>query len=243
MGMTSNLLVADSGTHEGRNRLVNFSDRDEAWEFIKLRRDDELKLRIDLTSEDGYSFEYRDGSEIMVDRTVDDMDQLYHDWRSQMPPVADILNLLMQELTNPDFYSDENVVEELMSDIYSDLEKIGLYGTDAKVTRDLLEDLARDMYNYLSYALTESRLVSDLVVWEFLHVKAAHIENGKLYITARIYVEGLRDLDYMDERSDVDFVEIVDEIWKLFIKSDETRARREDYRRNGSGRLARELLS
>ncbi len=243
MGMSSNLLVAGSQGLDGRSKHGNFTDREDAWGFIGIRRNDELKLRIDLTSEDGYSFEYRDGSEIMVDRTVDDMDQLYYDWKYQMPPIADILNLLMQELTNPDFYSDENVVEELMSDIYSDLEKIGLYGSDAQVTKELLEDLARDMYNYFSYSLTESRLVSDIAVWEFLHVNEAHIENGKLYITARIYVEGLRDLDYMDERTDVDFVEIVNEICKLFIKSDETRARREDYRRNGSGRLARELLS
>lgn len=239
--MDSSLLIA--GRSRDNAEPHEIVSRDDAWAFIKGYTDAHLKLRIDLQEEDGYDYEYRDGGEIMIDRSVDDMISLYYNWEPQLPGLTDILNVVMADLTDPDMYSDENVIEELMSDIYEVLERINLTGKDLRFTKDMLEELVSDMYNYFGYALTFCKLIKDEKVWEFLRVTKAHMENGKLYITARIYVEGLRDLDYMNERSDVDFVEVADEIRKLFILSNETRARREIHHRDRDRGLVRRLIA
>lgn len=243
MGMNSNLLIADDNIPSDAD-LGEINSREDAWAFIDARRGQELKLRVNLIGEDGYDFEYRDGAEIMIDRSVDSMTELYYEWEGQMPHLIDILNLIMRDFTNPDMCSDENIIEELMGRRWSrELENLDLSSEDLRVTKELLQDLARDMYNYIAYALTFCNIVEEEKVWEFLHVEDAHMRSGKLYIVARIYVEGLRDLDYMDERTDVDLVEIVNDIRDLFILSEESRAQRKIYDRDRSRGLAERLLS
>ena len=240
MDMGSSLLIAEDDKTAAD---FNIKNRSSAWAFIDAMKDSTVKLRVNLIGEDGYDFEYRDGGEIMIDRTVDQMEETLDHWKEQLPPLVDILNYIMADFTNPIYSSDQNIVEDLLGDLDENIEALDLTDIDHRFTRELLEELVRDMYNYIAFAFTYCRLVDEEQLWEFLKVIDAHIRNGKLYITAQIYVDGLRDLDFMDERTDIDFVEIVNGIRGLFVLANESRTNREIYDRDRKMGLARRLLS
>lgn len=224
------------------NDLSKITNRQDAWLFIDRLRDAQAKLRLDLTHEDGSDFEYYGYEQILIDNNAYEMIESFYHWENEMPPLINILNLVMGDFTGPDSCSDQNIIEELMENVDLELSKTGMPDDEIDSAVELLNDLARDMYNYLTYTLVHFSLIEDFKIWEFLTCKKAHMTDGKLYMTVQIYVDALRDLDFMDERTDVDFVEVVNGIQKIFVASESRRRGREVYRRTGEGGLASRLL-
>lgn len=237
--MTSDILLSN-GTAITKNKI---SSREEAWSFISGWKNIPIKLRLDLTNEDGSDFEYHGFEQILVEGNVDDMVGLYYHWKAVMPNLIDILNLIMTDFSTPDSCSDQNIIDDQMGNLDNLLRTMGIEEDEFDDTAELLNDLARDLYNYLTYTLYHFKLIDETKTWEFLTCKEAKINDGKLYMTVQIYVDALRDLDYMDERTDISFVEIVNEIQKLFTVSESRRRDREVYNRSRDGRLIDRLLS
>ncbi len=195
--------------------------REDAWIFIDQYRDNPIKLRINLLDEAEEEFYYVDGEPILMEGNLFNMFELIEQYRDILPSITDLINITMQDVASPERFSDENIVEELMGNVDVELENAGYRGEELDEMVDILNDLVRDFYNYVGFALVETRLVNDEKMWEFLKCTKAHFDSGKLYITAILYVDELKDLDLMDERSDVDFVEVVDEMRKLLGASTE----------------------
>ena len=221
----------------------NIETREDAWAFIKRNRGKPIKLRINLTEEDGEDFEYANYETILLEGNSTDMAEMFKHYHEAMPPLVDIINLILHDIGSEDLCSDENIIEELMGNIDIGLSNMGYRGSELDAQEELLNDLARDMYNYIMYALVENRNVADDKVWEFLECKDAEIVEGKLYIQCQIYVEQLKDLDFMDERADVDFVEVVDELSKLLIATEDRNISRLVHSRHGNDRLFRGLVA
>lgn len=219
------------------------SNREEAWAFIKEFSGRQLKFRIDLTEEDGEDYMYYGDEDIMVDRTAYEMQELYYNWIPQMPMLKDIVGIIIADISQPDACSDENFIDCFSKEIDDAIRALDLSVEDYKVTIELLEDLGRDMYNYLSFAIANTMMVPDECVWEYLKCGEARMVNDKLYITLTIYEEYIRELDYLDERPSVDFVEVTNEIRKLFERTIDHAREREVYHRSRDGGLTTRLLA
>lgn len=223
--------------------ISDINSREEAWAFIKEFSGRQLKLRINLTEEDGENFMYYGDEDIMVDRTACEMQELYYNWVPQMPMLKDIIEIVIADISEPDACSDENFMDRFSTEIDDAIRALDLSKDDYRVTIELLEDLGRDMYNYLSYAIANTKIVSDECVWEYLKCGEARMTNDKLYITLTIYEEYIRELDYLDERPSVDFIEVTNEIRKLFDKTISHAREREVYHRGRDGGLVSRLLT
>lgn len=223
-----------------RNEITN---HEQARYFVQSMKGKEVKICVNMQDEAGYDFDHNDGQEIMHDRSVDSMEELFYNWVNTLPSLPDILNYIMNDFTNPDYCSDQNIVEDLFDKVDDLLGSTDLTGDDHTITLNILEDLVRDMYNYIAHTLIRCTIVKNEQVWEFINVVDAHMDLGKLYMTVRIYVDGLNDLDFMDERSDVGYVEIVDELKNLFVRCEEDKMRRKVYRGNRDGGLVGRLTS
>lgn len=224
------------------NNSSKINNRQDAWLFIDRAKNEPIKLRLNLAHEDGADFEYHGYEQILIDGSSNDMVESYYHWSNALPPLCTILNLVMEDFTGPDSCSDQNIVDEFEAVVEEEIHSMGLDENEADLTLELLLDLLRDMYNYLTYSLVHFSLIDDYKIWEFLTCKEARMTDGKLYMTVQIYVDSLRDLDFMEERTDVDFVEVVDGLQQIFITSESKRRDREIYRRSRERGLASRLL-
>lgn len=245
--MTSRLLGEE---------LDGLRNRSDVWHFVNSHRDVQLKLRLDLTEEDGYDFCYDnfEQTEIMNDRTVTEMISLYQEWQNQFPYLYDVVTMVMGDFATPDANSDQNFVDVYVDEIERNLKMIGLYERDLDITLEMLLDLGRDMYNYLSYAIVNSNMLSSNErILEFLKCQEAYFDGNKLYITLAIYEENLKYLeicideaeeeDLVDPYTDADLVEIVNGIRELIKRLTISAAQRKVRNRNWDRRPSTRLLS
>lgn len=201
-----------------------------------------IKIRVDLLTEDGEDFEYTNYDPILIDDSALSMIEFYYDNQDIMPSLKSIMRVIMGDVGS-DSSSDENIVEELMGTIEEDLLLRGTEDDEIDDMIELLNELSRDLYNYISFALVNTDVVSSDKIWEFLYCEEAYMEHGKLYMTCRMYVEALKDLDFMDERTDIDFVEVVDEIRKLLEGTERLQQRKRSHSGYRDAGLVDELVA
>lgn len=225
----------------GSNRL----DREMAWIFIKENRNEDIKLRINLTDETDSEFEYTNYHPIISEGTLHELVECFEVNKHLLPHLTEIVNMVMGDLPYEDRCSDQNVIENLMTDTEKLLEDEGYLDGSGEMSDmvDLLDCIARDLYNYIMFALVDSSIVRDDKLWEFLKCTDCYIADGKLYMTVRLYVEELKDLDLMDERSDVEFEEIVDELKELLETTWRRRSNRSNVSRDGNRSLLAGLVA
>ena len=257
--MGSKELLAATGpvTHADFGNIVT---REDGWAFLKHHQNKKINIRLDLQDEEGEDFEYAGYDPILHDTTIGEVFGSYRNWLCYMPHLTNILSLIMGDLSKSDGLSDDNIIEELFEFVNEDwdenynpddpVEMIGIDqllkdkgygGVELDDIVDILFSIARDMYNYLSYVLFNYRNDQMELIWEFLQCTEAYESDGKLYMTVQIYEEALRDLDFMDDRTDTDFVEIANELRKLFVSTERTKHRKENDRIRNRGSTRRLL--
>lgn len=255
--MSSKLLGEVEWTEISANNPLR--DRSEAWAWVNSQRNTKLKIRVDLTEEDNSEFVYQPNhyhtSDEIMERTVDDMVNLFEEWKNQMPHLYHIITTIMEDISRADSTSDRNFVDIYSDEIEDSLKDIGLYGSDLDATLTMLLDLGRDMYNYLMHAILLDRNFQDERISEYLKCKEAWFSGNKLYMTLAIYEENLKYLeicvdetiemdirDEPDSYTEADFVEVANGIRQLFVNYQTNYFSRKVRNRNWDRRPSSRLL-
>lgn len=225
--MNYNPLIGGSNT--SRPVQSYFHSHEEVKNFLNYARHNKMELRLDMTHEGGIEFEYTTGVPIM-ERTVDDMIELYYLWAMVLPSLESMIDIIVEGLFSIDLYDNRSIQEYLMEEVRVSLEEMGLYGEDLDATDDMLDILVEDMYDYLSFTIANFSLISDPKLWNFLKCIDASMSQGKLYITLQIYEEKINSVDlFGEEYQSYDYLETANAIKNVYddiiSRSQQTRDR------------------